>query len=198
MARLYGSRGVDGGHSDSAFTWSWKFAFFFLPLQLIRAWHVHASRGKYDALSAEGAQRREKLNRKSAYEVSKMMQRNPQQFAMSKELHNLARGQKIAGVRPFQNLDEAGKKRRTNYTVELAVALMQARAMNPGKLPSEAFGESILGMGVGIASNRAVEQTWLTLCTERVNAPDAPNYPDSLYPVAARFRCLPRCRCCIR
>ena len=169
------------------FTWSWKFAFFFLPLQLIRAWYVHASRGKYDALSAEGAQRREKLNRKSAYEVSKMMQRNPQQFAMNKELHTLARGQKIAGVRPFQHLDEAGKKRRTNYTVELAVALMQARAMNPGKLPSEAFGESILGMGVGITSDRAVEQTWLTLCTERVNAPDAPNYPDSLYPVAARF-----------
>jgi len=169
------------------FTWSWKYTFFFLPLQLLRAWYVHASRGKYDALSAEGAQRREKLNRKSAYEVSKMMQRNPQQFAMNKELHTLARGQKIAGVRPFQNLDEAGKKRRTNYTVELAVALMQARAMNPGKLPSEAFGESILGMGVGIASNRAVEQTWLTLCTERVNAPDAPNYPDSLYPVAARF-----------
>jgi len=169
------------------FSWSWKYTFFFLPLQLIRAWYVHASRGKYDALSAEGAQRREKLNRKSAYEVSKMMQRNPQQFAMSKELHNLARGQKIVGVRPFQNLDEAGKKRRTNYTVELAVALMQARAMNPGKLPSEAFGESILGMGVGIASDRAVEQTWLTLCTERVNAPDAPNYPDSLYPVAARF-----------
>ena len=169
------------------FTWSWKFAFFFLPLQLIRAWYVHATRGKYDSLSAEGAQRREKLNRKSAYEVSKMMQRNPQQFAMSKELHTLARGQKIAGVRPFQNLDEAGKKRRTNYTVELAVALMQARAMNPGKLPSEAFGEGILGMGVGITSDRAVEQTWLTLCTERVNAPDAPNYPDSLYPVAARF-----------
>ena len=169
------------------FTWSWKFAFFFLPLQLIRAWYVHATRGKYDALSAEGAQRREKLNRKSAYEVSKMMQRNPQQFAMSKELHTQARGQKIAGVRPFQNLDEAGKKRRTNYTVELAVALMQARAMNPGKLPSEAFGEGILGMGVGITSDRAVEQTWLTLCTERVNAPDAPNYPDSLYPVAARF-----------
>ena len=67
------------------------------------------------------------------------------------------------------------------------MALMQARAMNPGKLPSEAFGESILGMGVGITSDRAVEQTWLTLCTERVNAPDAPNYPDSLYPVAARF-----------
>ena len=169
------------------FTWSWKFAFFFLPLQLIRAWYVHATRGKYDALSAEGAQRREKLNRKSAYEVSKMMQRNPQQFAMSKELHTLARGQKIAGVRPFQNLDEAGKKRRTNYTVELAVALMQARAMNPGKLPSEAFGEGILGMGVGITSDRAVNQTWLTLCTERVNAVDAPNYPDSLYPVAARF-----------
>ena len=169
------------------FTWSWKFAFFFLPLQLIRAWYVHATRGKYDSLSAEGAQRREKLNRKSAYEVSKMMQRNPQQFAMSKELHTLARGQKIAGVRPFQNLDEAGKKRRTNYTVELAVALMQARAMNPGKLPSEAFGEGILGMGVGITSDRAVNQTWLTLCTERVNAPDAPNYPDSLYPVAARF-----------
>ena len=116
-----------------------------------------------------------------------MMQRNPQQFAMSKELHTLARGQKIAGVRPFQNLDEAGKKRRTNYTVELAVALMQARAMNPGKLPSEAFGESILGMGVGIASDRAVEQTWLTLCTERVNAPDAPNYPDSLGPVCGSF-----------
>ena len=169
------------------FTWSWKFAFFFLPLQLIRAWYVHATRGKYDALSAEGAQRREKLNRKSAYEVSKMMQREPQQFAMSKELHTLARGQKIAGVRPFQRLDEAGKKRRTNYTVELAVALMQARAMNPGKLPSEAFGEGILGMGVGMTSDRAVEQTWLTLCTERVNAPDAPNYPDSLYPVAARF-----------
>ena len=169
------------------FSWSWKYTFFFLPLQVIRSWYVHASRGKYDALSAEGAQRREKLNRKSAYEVSKMMQRNPQQFAMNKELHTLARGQKIAGVRPFQNLDEAGKKRRTNYTVELAVALMQARAMNPGKLPSEAFGESILGMGVGITSDRAVEQTWLTLCTERVNAPDAPNYPDSLYPVAARF-----------
>ena len=169
------------------FSWSWKYTFFFLPLQVIRSWYVHASRGKYDALSAEGAQRREKLNRKSAYEVSKMMQRNPQQFAMNKELHTLARGQKIAGVRPFQHLDEAGKKRRTNYTVELAVALMQARAMNPGKLPSEAFGESILGMGVGIASDRAVEQTWLTLCTERVNAPDAPNYPDSLYPVAARF-----------
>ena len=169
------------------FTWSWKFAFFFLPLQLIRAWYVHATRGKYDSLSAEGAQRREKLNRKSAYEVSKMMQREPQQFAMSKELHTLARGQKIAGVRPFQNLDEAGKKRRTNYTVELAVALMQARAMNPGKLPSEAFGEGILGMGVGMTSDRAVNQTWLTLCTERVNAPDAPNYPDSLYPVAARF-----------
>lgn len=169
------------------FTWSWKYTFFFLPLQLLRAWYVHASRGKYDALSAEGAQRREKLNRKSAYEVSKMMQRNPQQFAMNKELHTLARGQKIAGMRPFQHLDEAGKKRRANYTVELAVALMQARAMNPGKLPSEAFGESILGMGVGIASDRAVEQTWLTLCTERVNAPDAPNYPDSLGPVAARF-----------
>ena len=169
------------------FSWSWKYTFFFLPLQVIRSWYVHASRGKYDALSAEGAQRREKLNRKSAYEVSKMMQRNPQQFAMNKELHTLARGQKIAGVRPFQNLDEAGKKRRTNYTVELAVALMQARAMNPGKLPSEAFGEGILGMGVGITSDRAVEQTWLTLCTERVNAPDAPNYPDSLYPVAARF-----------
>lgn len=43
------------------------------------------------------------------------------QFAMSKELHTPACGQKIAGVRPFQNLDEAGKKRRTNYTVELAV-----------------------------------------------------------------------------
>ena len=121
------------------FTWSWKFAFFFLPLQLIRAWYVHATRGKYDSLSAEGAQRRQKLNRKSAYEVSKMMQREPQQFAMSKELHTLARGQKIAGVRPFQNLDEAGKKRRTNYTVELAVALMQARAMNPGKLPDSLY-----------------------------------------------------------
>ena len=169
------------------FTWSWKFAFFFLPLQLIRAWYVHASRGKYDALSAEGAQRREKLNRKSAYEVSKMMQRNPQQFAMNKELHTLARGQKIAGVRPFQHLDEAGKKRRANYTVELALAQMQVRQMNPGKLPSEAFGEGILGMGLGVRSDRAVEQTWLTLCTERVNAPDAPNYPDSLYPVAARF-----------
>ena len=169
------------------FSWSWKYTFFFLPLQVLRAWYVHASRGKYDALSAEGAQRREKLNHKSAYEVSKMMQRNPQQFAMSKELHTLARGQKIAGVRPFQHLDEAGKKRRTNYTVELAVALMQARVMNPGKLPSEAFGESILGMGAGITSDRAVEQTWLTLCTERVNAPDAPNYPDSLGPVAARF-----------
>lgn len=82
------------------FSWSWKYTFFFLPLQVIRSWYVHASRGKYDALSAEGAQRREKLNRKSAYEVSKMMQRNPQQFAMSKELHTLARGQKIAGVRP--------------------------------------------------------------------------------------------------
>ena len=157
------------------FSWSWKYTFFFLPLQVLRAWYVHASRGKYDALSAEGPQRREKLNHKSAYEVSKMMQRNPQQFAMSKELHTLACGQKIAGVRPFQNLDEAGKKRRTNYTVELAVALMQARVMNPGKLPSEAFGESILGMGAGITSDRAVEQTWLTLCTERVNAPDAPN-----------------------
>ncbi len=169
------------------FTWSWKFAFFFLPLQLIRAWYVHATRGKYDALSAEGAQRREKLNRKSAYEVSKMMQRNPQQFAMSKELHTQARAQKIAGMRPFQNLDEAGKKRRANYTVELALAQMQVRQMNPGKLPSEAFGEGILGMGLGIRSERAVEQTWLTLCTERVNAVDAPNYPDSLYPVSARF-----------
>lgn len=169
------------------FTWSWKFAFFFLPLQLIRAWYVHATRGKYDALSAEGAQRREKLNRKSAYEVSKMMQRNPQQFAMSKELHTQARAQKIAGMRPFQHLDEAGKKRRANYTVELALAQMQVRQMNPGKLPSEAFGEGILGMGLGIRSERAVEQTWLTLCTERVNAVDAPNYPDSLYPVSARF-----------
>lgn len=169
------------------FTWSWKFAFFFLPLQLIRSWYVHATRGKYDALSAEGAQRREKLNRKSAYEVSKMMQRNPQQFAMSKELHTQARAQKIAAVRPFQNLDEAGKKRRANYTVELALAQMQVRQMNPGKLPSEAFGESILGMGVGITSERAVEQTWLTLCTERVNAVDAPSYPNSLYPVSARF-----------
>ena len=169
------------------FTWSWKFAFFFLPLQLIRAWYVHATRGKYDALSAEGAQRREKLNRKSAYEVSKMMQRNPQQFAMSKELHTQARAQKIAGMRPFQHLDEAGKKRRANYTVELALAQMQVRQMNPGKLPSEAFGEGILGMGLGIRSDRAVEQTWLTLCTERVNAVDAPNYPDSLYPVSARF-----------
>ena len=169
------------------FTWSWKFAFFFLPLQLIRAWYVHATRGKYDALSAEGAQRREKLNRKSAYEVSKMMQRNPQQFAMSKELHTQARAQKIAGMRPFQHLDEAGKKRRANYTVELALAQMQVRQMNPGKLPSEAFGEGILGMGLGVRSERAVEQTWLTLCTERVNAVDAPNYPDSLYPVSARF-----------
>lgn len=169
------------------FSWSWKYTFFFLPLQLIRAWYVHASRGKYDALSAEGAQRREKLNRKSAYEVSKMMQRNPQQFAMSKELHTQARAQKIAGMRPFQHLDEAGKKRRANYTVELALAQMQVRQMNPGKLPSEAFGEGILGMGLGIRSERAVEQTWLTLCTERVNAVDAPNYPDSLYPVSARF-----------
>ena len=91
------------------FSWSWKYTFFFLPLQVIRSWYVHASRGKYDALSAEGAQRREKLNRKSAYEVSKMMQRNPQQFAMNKELHTLARGQKIAGVRPFQHLDEIGR-----------------------------------------------------------------------------------------
>ena len=169
------------------FSWSWKYTFFFLPLQVIRSWYVHASRGKYDALSAEGAQRREKLNRKSAYEVSKMMQRNPQQFAMNKELHTLARGQKIAGVRPFQHLDEAGKKRRTNYTVELAVALMQARAMNPGKIPSEAFGESILGIGTPAYSPKSVEQTWLTLCTERVNAVDAPSYPDSLYPVSARF-----------
>ena len=169
------------------FSWSWKYTFFFLPLQIFRAWYVHASRGKYDALSAEGAQRREKLNRKSAYEVSKMMQRNPQQFAMNKELHTLARGQKIAGVRPFQHLDEAGKKRRTNYTVELAVALMQARAMNPGKIPSEAFGESILGIGTPAYSPKSVEQTWLTLCTERVNAVDAPSYPDSLYPVSARF-----------
>ena len=40
---------------------------------------------------------------------------------------------------------------------------MQARVMNPGKLPSEAFGENILGMGAGITSDRAVEQTWLTL-----------------------------------
>lgn len=169
------------------FTWSWKFAFFFLPLQLIRAWYVQATRGKYDALSAEGAQRREKLNGKSAYAVSKMIQRNPQQFAMNKELHTQARAQKIAAVRPFQNLDEAGKKRRTNYTVELALAQMQLRQMNPGKIPSEAFGESILGIGTPAYSPKSVEQTWLTLCTERVNAVDAPSYPDSLYPVSARF-----------
>ena len=56
------------------------------------------------------------------------------------------------------------------------MAQMQVRQMNPGKLPSEAFGEGILGMGLGIRSVRAVEQTWLTLCTERVNAVDAPNY----------------------
>ena len=169
------------------FSWSWKYTFFFLPLQVIRSWYVHASRGKYDALSAEGAQRREKLNRKSAYDVSKMMQRNPQQFAMSKELHTQARAQKIAGMRPFQHLDEAGKKRRTNYTVELALAQMQLRQMNPGKIPSEAFGESILGIGTPAYSPKSVEQTWLTLCTERVNAVDAPSYPDSLYPVSARF-----------
>ena len=169
------------------FTWSWKYTFFFLPLQLLRAWYVHASRGKYDALSAEGAQRREKLNGKSAYAVSKMIQRNPQQFAMNKELHTQARAQKIAAVRPFQNLDEAGKKRRTNYTVELALAQMQLRQMNPGKIPSEAFGESILGIGTPAYSPKSVEQTWLTLCTERVNAVDAPSYPDSLYPVSARF-----------
>ena len=167
------------------FTWSWKFAFFFLPLQLIRSCYVQATRGKYDALSAEGAQRREKLNGKSAYAVSKMIQRNPQQFAMNKELHTQARAQKIAAVRPFQNLDEAGKKRRTNYTVELAQ--MQLRQMNPGKIPSEAFGESILGIGTPAYSPKSVEQTWLTLCTERVNAVDAPSYPDSLYPVSARF-----------
>ena len=169
------------------FTWSWKFAFFFLPLQLIRSCYVQATRGKYDALSAEGAQRREKLNGKSAYAVSKMIQRNPQQFAMNKELHTQARAQKIAAVRPFQNLDEAGKKRRTNYTVELALAQMQLRQMNPGKIPSEAFGESILGIGTPAYSPKSVEQTWLTLCTERVNAVDAPSYPDSLYPVSARF-----------
>lgn len=169
------------------FTWSWKFAFFFLPLQLIRSCYVQATRGKYDALSAEGAQRREKLNGKSAYTVSKMIQRNPQQFAMNKELHTQARAQKIAAVRPFQNLDEAGKKRRTNYTVELALAQMQLRQMNPGKIPSEAFGESILGIGTPAYSPKSVEQTWLTLCTERVNAVDAPSYPDSLYPVSARF-----------
>ncbi len=164
------------------FTWSWKFAFFFLPLQLIRSWYVHATRGKYDPLSAEGAQRREKLNGKSAYKVSKMMRRNPQQFAMSKELHERARGQKIAPIRPFQNLDEAGKKRRANYTVELALAQMQTRQLNPGKLPSEAFGVSTV-----VFSAKSVEQTWLTLCTERVNAVDAANYRDSLYPVSARF-----------
>lgn len=169
------------------FSWSWKYTFFFLPLQVIRSWYVHASRGKYDALSAEGAQRREKLNGKSAYAVSKMIQRNPQQFAMNKELHTQARAQKIAAVRPFQNLDEAGKKRRTNYTVELALAQMQLRQMNPGKIPSEAFGESILGIGTPAYSPKSVEQTWLTLCTERVNAVDAPSYPDSLYPVSARF-----------
>ena len=169
------------------FTWSWKFAFFFLPLQLIRSCYVQATRGKYDALSAEGAQRREKLNGKSAYAVSKMIQRNPQQFAMNKELHTQARAQKIAAVRPFQNLDEAGKKRRTNYTVELALAQMQLRQMNPGNIPSEAFGESILGVGTPAYSPKSVEQTWLTLCTERVNAVDAPSYPDSLYPVSARF-----------
>ena len=169
------------------FSWSWKFAFFFLPLQLIRSCYVQATRGKYDALSAEGAQRREKLNGKSAYAVSKMIQRNPQQFAMNKELHTQARAQKIAAVRPFQNLDEAGKKRRTNYTVELALAQMQLRQMNPGKIPSEAFGESILGIGTPAYSPKSVEQTWLTLCTERVNAVDAPSYPDSLYPVSARF-----------
>lgn len=169
------------------FTWSWKFAFFFLPLQLIRSWYVHATRGKYDPLSAEGAQRREKLNGKSAYKVSKMMRRNPQQFAMSKELHERARGQKIAPIRPFQNLDEAGKKRRANYTVELALAQMQTHQLNPGKLPSEAFGESILGVSTVVFSAKSVEQTWLTLCTERVNAVDAANYRDSLYPVSARF-----------
>ena len=169
------------------FTWSWKFAFFFLPLQLIRSCYVQATRGKYDAFSAEGAQRREKLNGKSAYAVSKMIQRNPQQFAMNKELHTQARAQKIAAVRPFQNLDEAGKKRRTNYTVELALAQMQLRQMNPGNIPSEAFGESILGVGTPAYSPKSVEQTWLTLCTERVNAVDAPSYPDSLYPVSARF-----------
>lgn len=169
------------------FSWSWKFAFFFLPLQLIRSCYVQATRGKYDALSAEGAQRREKLNGKSAYAVSKMIQRNPQQFATNKELHTQARAQKIAAVRPFQNLDEAGKKRRTNYTVELALAQMQLRQMNPGKIPSEAFGESILGIGTPAYSPKSVEQTWLTLCTERVNAVDAPSYPDSLYPVSARF-----------
>ena len=169
------------------FTWSWKFAFFFLPLQLIRSCYVQATRGTYDALSAEGAQRREKLNGKSAYAVSKMIQRNPQQFAMNKELHTQARAQKIAAVRPFQNLDEASKKRRTNYTVELALAQMQLRQMNPGKIPSEAFGESILGIGTPAYSPKSVEQTWLTLCTERVNAVDAPSYPDSLYPVSARF-----------
>ena len=32
------------------FSWSWKYTFFFLPLQVIRSWYVHASRGKYEAL----------------------------------------------------------------------------------------------------------------------------------------------------
>lgn len=71
--------------------------------------------------------------------------------------------------------------------MELALAQMQLRQMNPGKIPSEAFGESILGIGTPAYSPKSVEQTWLTLCTERVNAVDAPSYPDSLYPVSARF-----------
>ena len=110
------------------------------------------------------------------------MQRNPQQVRDEQEAAHAGARSEDRGVRPFQNLDEAGKS-AANYTVELAVAPMQARAMNPGKLPSEAFGETSW-VWVLVLRLIAGGQTWLTL--EHVSAPDAP-ITDSLYPVAARF-----------